>query len=373
MRENYTVISFGNYETKILICTFIEENLYPIYKKNFITKNCFQESEIIDEDLLIDILKKEFKHIPINLKFTNLILNIPLKSLDIINSSKDNIPINKSFTREALLELYENFGKVNIPSDKIELDKKVISWKINNKSCQYIPKELPDNITSFGWDINTYLCKKSTIEKYKNIFIKNFSLEPKIITCDSLVMNQLFINKERKSKVLVNIGHLKSSFERYENEVLVNQTSYDFGIRYLTSEIGKMASIDEIKSIELLKIYKNISTFDKNLPLINHFKEKYLNYSQTTIKDIENLIFIWIKNLVSLLNYYLKKSKIDFLGVDEIYIYSSMNILDAWFEYMRNNLERRADIFSIEPNIFSIRESKFCSLIASIWHYYNSR
>lgn len=373
MKENFTVISFGNYETKILICSFIEENLYPIYKKTFITKNCFQESEIIDEELLIDILNKEFKQIPINLKFTNLILNIPIKSLDIINSCKDGIPVNKNFTRESLLELYDNFGKINISSDKVELDKKIISWKINSKPSQFIPKDLPENISTFGWDINTYLCKKSTIDKYKSIFINNFALEPKIITCDSLVMNQLFFNKERKSKVLVNIGHLKSSFERYENEVLIDQTSYDFGIRYLTSEIGKMASIDEIKSIELLKIYKNISAFDKNLALINHFKEKYLNYSQTTIKDIENLIFYWIKHLISLLNYYLKKSSNDFLGVDEIYIYSSMNILDSWFDYMRNNLEKRVDIFSIEPNVFSIRESKFCSLIASIWHYYNSR
>lgn len=368
MRENYTVISFGNYETKILIGTFIENQLFPIYKKSFLTKNCFQESEIMDEELLIETLKKEFQLMPIMLKNTNLILNIPLKSLDIINSSKDSVPVPNNVTKKMLIELIENFGHQNTPSDKIELDKKVINWKINGKSFSYLPN-LPENISTFGWNINTYLTKKTVIEKYQSIFIECFGVTPKLITCDSLVMNQLFINKERKSKVLVNIGHLKSSFERYENEVLVNQTSYDFGIRHLTAEIGRMASIDEIKSIEILKIYKTIYSFNSNLALINHFKEKYLDYSQTTIEDIRKLIFVWMKNLISLLNYYLKKSKLDFLGVDEIYIYSSMNILESWFPFIRDNLEKRADIFSIEPNVFSIHESKFCSLIASILHY----
>lgn len=372
MRESYTVISFGNYETKILIGTFIEHQLFPIYKRSFLTKNCFQESEIMDEELLIETLKKEFKLMPINLKDTNLILNIPLKTLDIINSSKESVPVHNNVNKKMLIELVESFGQQNIPSDKIELDKKVINWKINGKPFSYLPN-LPENISTFGWNINTYLTKKVVIEKYRSIFVECFGVTPKLITCDSLVMNQLFINKERKSKVLINIGHLKSSFERYENEVLVNQTSYDFGIRHLTSEIGKMASIDEIKSIEILKIYKTISTFNNNLALINHFKEKYLDYSQTTIDDIRKLIFAWMKNLVSLLNYYLKNSKLNFLGVDEIYIYSSMNILDSWFPFIRDNLEKRADIFSIESNVFSIHESKFCSLIASILHYAKNR
>lgn len=372
MKENFTVISFGNYETKILICTFIEENLFPIYKKSFLTKNCFQESEIIDEELLIETLDKEFKKIPISLKSTNLILNIPLKNLEIVNSCKEAVPVSSNITKEGLIDLVENFGQKNISSEKTELDKKIINWKMNNKSYSYFPN-INGNITSFGWNINTYLVKKSVVEKYKHIFEEYFNLEPKMITCDSLVMNQLFLNKERKSKILINIGHLKSSFERYENGVLVNQTSYDFGIRHLTSEIGKIGSIDEEKSIELLKIYKSISSFNKNLALINHFKEKYMSYSQTTIQDIKKQIFIWIKNLIYFLNYYTQKSKLDFLGVDEIYIFSSMNILDSWFPYIRENLEKRADIFSIKSNVFSIKESKYCSLIASIMHYINTK
>ena len=127
MKENFTVISFGNYETKILICTFIENNLFPIYKKSFLTKNCFQESEIIDEELLIETLDKEFKKLPISLKSTNLILNIPLKNLEIVNSCKEAVPVNSNITKEGLIDLVENFGQKNIPSEKMELDKKIIN------------------------------------------------------------------------------------------------------------------------------------------------------------------------------------------------------------------------------------------------------
>ncbi|MCF0217837.1 MAG: hypothetical protein HUJ42_02205 [Malacoplasma sp.] len=371
MRESYTVISFGNYETKILCCSFIENTLYPIYKKSFITKNCFQESHVIDEELLIKTLQKELKPIPIPLKQTNLILNIPLKKLDIINSKKDNIPINSDFTIANLINLVENYGNQNIASDKIELEKKVIYWRINNKSFSYLP-DLPPNLSSFGWNINTYLTKKNVVDKYKSIFYEQFDLVPKMVTCDSLVMSELFFNKERKVKVLINIGHLKTIFESYENEVLINQTSYDFGIRHLTSEIGKIGNINETDSIELLKIYKMIANFDSDLALINHFKQKYLDYSQTKIHHISYLIQQWIKYLVDLLNYYLKNAKLDFLGVDEIYLYSSMNILEKWHQFIKKNMEKRADIFAIESGTFSINENKYCSLVASVYHYVNS-
>ena len=73
--------------------------------------------------------------------------------------------------------------------------------------------------------------------------------------------------------------------------------------------------------------------------------------------------------LSNLINVYLKEKENDVLGVDEIYFYSSMNILDTWFPYIKDALHKRVDIFSIMPKVFSINEAKYCSLIASILYF----
>lgn len=366
LNSTYTVISFGNYETKILVATLIDNKIFPIYKASFLTNSCFQDSNIVDDDLLIKTLKKEFTNVPIDLASTNLILNIPLKSLEILTNKVNKMPISKkSITKKEIYDLIK-ITENNVSSEKYELDKQVIYWKINGDEI----KKIEDNmsIETISWKINSYYTKKNIVNKFIEL-MKNFDCEPCLITCDSLVMNHLFKNKERKYKVLINIGHLKSSFEIYENEVLIDQKSIDFGIRHLTSEIGKTASVDEKKSIEILKIYKDVVSINKNLALINHYKEKYLDYSQTKISDINKLIGVWIMQLTSLMNMYLKEKEIDILGVDEIYFYSPMNILDAWFPHIRNALDKRADIFSIEPDIFSIHEPKYCSLIATILYF----
>lgn len=370
MLNTYTVISFGNYETKILICNFINRRLYTIYNTSFLTNDCFQDSVIIDEELLVKILKREFAKIPIDVDSTNLILNIPLKNLEILTNKVNEMPISKkTLSKEDIFNLTKMTQK-NASSEKFKLDEQVIYWKVDGTEIKNI--ENINEIETLSWKINSYYTNNATIKKYLDL-IKNFKCVPNLIICDSLVMNYLFSNKERKYKVLINIGHWKSSFDRYENEVLIDQRIVDFGIRHLTSEIGKTAFVDEKKSIEILKIYKDLVIVNKNLALINHFKEKYLDYSQTTIKDIDRLIGVWVMQLTSLMNAYLKEKEIDILGVDEIYFYSSMNIFDVWFPMIRESLDKRAEIHSIQPNVFGITEQKYCSLIASILYYVNRR
>lgn len=370
MFNTYTVVSFGNYETKILICTFVNNKIFPIYKTSFLTNNCFQDSVIIDEDLLIKILQKEFIKMPIDLSSTNLILNIPLKNLDIITNKVSEMPIAKrDVEKEEIINLIK-LTDSNIPEDRLELDKKVIYWKINGNEVSDLNNL--DNVETISWKINTYYAPKQVVNKYLEV-MKNFKKNIVCITCDSLVMNQLFKNPERKHKVLINIGHLKSSFDRYENGVLIDQKSIDFGIRHLTVEIGKKAMVDEIKSIEMLKIYKDLAVVNEDLALINHFKEKFLDYSQVKISDIDKLISVWMNQLTSIMNFYLKEKEMDILGVDEIYFHSSMNIMDRWFKYVRNLLDKRSDIFSIEPTVFSIHETKYSSLVASILYFHKQQ
>lgn len=364
MNKTYTAISFGNYETKILICNNINGTLYPIYKTSFLTSDCLQDSIIVDEDLLIKILEKEITKIPLDISSTKIILNVPLKNLEIVSRKSHDLNISKNNTVEEIKNLMEMTFK-NVSNNKYQLDKQVVYWKVNGEEVKNINEQ--SNLEKVSWKINAYYTSVNEIQKYHDI-LNHFKCFPFITTCDSLVMNKLFKNKERKFKILVNIGHLKSSIDRYENEVLVDQKSYDFGIRHLTSEISKLASCDEKKSIEILKIYKDIVSINDNLALMNYFKEKYLQYDQVTIKEINKLISTWIIQLTSLMNMYMLEKTIDILGVDEIYFYSSMNILDAWYSKIRSLLDKRAEIHSIDFDVFSITESKYSSLVASILH-----
>lgn len=369
MINAYTVISFGNYETKILIASYVNGELYPIYKTSFLTSDCFQDSFIIDEDLLIKSLEKQFTKIPLDIFATNLILNIPIKDLEIATNKKNDFPISKSNLAYDELLGVVSMGEKQVSSDKVEIDKQIIYWKVNNEEVKDIKKHL-SNINKLSWKINSYYVNKAFLNKFVDL-ISHFNGKPSIVTCDSLVMNNLFLNKERKNKVLINIGHLKSSFDRYENEVLVDQKSHDFGIRHLTSKISKLANVDEQKSIEMLKIYNDIISTGKNIALANKFKEKYMDYTQVTISDISKLIDDWIVQLTSLMTMYLNDKEIDVLGVDEIYFYSSMNVLDSKFNLIRTLLDNRAEIHTIKPNVFGIDEQKYCSLIASIIHFVN--
>lgn len=363
IKNTYTVISFGNYETKILIGNYVNKQIIPIYKSSFLTIDCFQDSILIDEELLLEILKKEFTKVPLDISLTNIIINIPIRGIEIYTNKVVEMPIgNKKLSYEDVIELTEMTAN-NIPSGKFKLNEKVIYWKINGNEVKEIKGDV--EIDTISWKINSYYVNSNIVNKYTEL-MKNFKCTPNLITCDSLVMNELFKNKERKYKILVNIGHLKSSFDKYENDVLIDQKILDFGIRNLTSTISKKTFIDETKSIEILKIYKDLVSVDINLALINHFKEKYLEYSQTTIEEINGYIHEWIIQLSSFLNLYINEKEISVLGVDEIYFYSSMNILDEWFDKIKQCLDRRTEVFSLKPTVFGVHETKFCSLIASM-------
>lgn len=366
MYQAYTVISFGNYETKILICTIIDNLLFPIYKKSFITKNSLQDSYILDEHLLSSTLNEEFKKIPLEIFKTNLILNIPLKNVEIwqekgsINDFVENKKdVKKQIFNKTLLK------KNDLYYDVFELEKKFVYFSKKNQNKNI--KEL-NQLENIKWKINFYLTNKKNVSPFIEI-LKDFRLKPSLVTCDSLVMNNLFKNKERKNKVLINIGHLKSTIDRYENEVLINQKSIDFGIRHLTSEISKKAQVDGQEAIKILKVYKDIANIDEKIPLVNQYKEKYFHYTQITINDIDKLIKTWINDLISLVNSSLANIDNDNFGIDEIYFYSSMDILDTLNSNIKKLLDSRTEFFFIKPEIFGIQEPKYCSLIASIYHY----
>lgn len=369
MKKIYTVISLGNYESKILSCTFIENQMFPIYVKSFLTKNCLDDSRIIDKEMLTKVLIKEISNIPIDINDSKIIVNIPIKNIKIKHYLSSEYIVTADFTEKFWKDFLDKFIFESKEHDFVEIDKKFLLWNIEGK--EFLSPPYGEKINNFSFKMKSYLVEKSIMNEYLDLF-KEIFINIDAIVCDSLVMHQLFQRKDRRFKVLLNIGHLVSSLETYDNSVLIGQKKINFGIRDLTLKISKIANIDEVKSIEILKIYKDLAPVNKELPLVNHFKEKYLEYTQTKIQDISELIIKWLKDLISHINSYLKFLYSQSFDVDEIYIYSSTNILGTWTNYIKPRLLKFLDLICLESDVFGINESKFLSLIASVIHYRNS-
>lgn len=366
MIQTYTVISFGNYETKILISNFIDGKIFPVYKKSFLTKNCFENSTILDRELLTKILTEQLKKIPIDIDKTTLIFNLPIKKLTIKNNESLETVFNSNLTPSK----WNDFLKktlANKSNDKlIELHSQCFEVRINSQKFWPIP--FNKYVEKLSYVSRHYLVVKHYLEEYFKI-AKTLKLNVKLYTCDSLVISNLFKNFERKRKLLLNIGHSETSFELYDNMILSFQTTSQFGIKNLTSTICEEANIDEATAIELLKIYKDLAPIDSDLPLVNHFKEKFLDYSQTKINNISSLICEWIVKLINYINKLISFFSSKNVDIDEIYIYSSTNIFNTWIDSIKSKLIKYSDVICLESNFFGINESKYLSLIATMLYF----
>lgn len=367
MRKTYTVISFGNYETKILISNFIDGEIYPIYKKSFLTKNCYDNSKLIDRDLLFKILEDNIRKIPINIRETKIIFNLPIKKLQIHDFISNEFIIRDNLTKNKWLKIWNSTKKNNNKKSLMEIDAKCYSSFINSEERWPIP--FNDYVEKFSFKSKHYLIETSTVNSYLDL-AKKLSINVNSIVCDSLVMNKLFSNPNKRYKLLLNIGHAESSFELYDNYVLMNQETIGFGIKNLTSKICEFASIDEHTSIELLKIYRDLAPIDKDLPLVNHFKEKFMDYSQTKINDISAIIVKWLEKLISRINSHINLLNEKNIEIDEIYIYSSTNIFKTWVDYIKKELYKFVNIICLESNFIGVEESKFISLVASMIYFH---
>ena len=94
----------------------------------------------------------------------------------------------------------------------------------------------------------------------------------------------------KKCSLLLDLYFILLEF--FRNSILFQQIKIPFGIKDLTSKICDSANIPEDVAINLLKIYRDVSKVDVNLPLINHFKQRFSDYTQTLICDINKFIKI---------------------------------------------------------------------------------
>ena len=366
MNNTYTVISFGNYETKILVCNYINNKLFPVYKTSFLTNNCIDNSVVTDTELLSEIINNYIKEMPIPIEETRVIFNIPVKSIVIKNHNTDEMLINGNLNSALWDKITKNIGPFVQYENKKEFNRKFYRWQADG--VEYFEPPIDKKIKRLIASMKSYFVDVNLLRSYYEVFYKLNLKNTFSVTCDSFVIHEMFLHESRKNKLLLNIGHIESSIEFFRNSILFQQIKIPFGIKDLTSKICDSANIPEDVAINLLKIYRDVSKVDVNLPLINHFKQRFSDYTQTLICDINKFIKIWLDDLVKHLN-----KSIDFLTsygfvADEMYIYSSTDIFDSWINKIKTKLTQYMDIIRLESKMIGVQEPKFISLIASILH-----
>lgn len=366
MKDVFTVISFGNFETKILVLNLLKGKIYPIYKSSFMTKTCFDKSIIVDIETLQKILSEEIGKMPININKTKIIFNIPIKKLILKDYISDEYAIKSVLTTGYWDKIQKTQRDYYHEKNLLLLDSKPYLYIVNKERMDTLP--FGKEIQTLSYRSKHYLVNKNQMLDYYEI-ADNLKLKISSYLCDSLIMNKLFKNNRNKFKLLINVGHYETSFDLYDEFSLLKQNGELFGIRNLTSKISNEANIDELTAIDLLKIYKDMISIDSELPLINHFKEKFLDYSQTKIKHISAWIKKWLKDFAFYTNNQINEYSNRNIQLEDIYIYSSTNIFKTWIDYINSELKQNYNIVCLESNLIGIEESKFISLIATIIHY----
>ncbi|MEG0124102.1 MAG: hypothetical protein RR803_00380 [Malacoplasma sp.] len=364
MNKNaFTVISLGNYETKIFCCVTRKDMILPFYNATFLTNSFFQNSRIIDDELFKETLNNAIRAIPISINSTNVILNIPIKEIKINNFSSDEYFLNENLSEESLKIILDNLKEKLEVKNNVILDHKIFLWILDGK--EYLFPPFGKKVERFSFKSKSYYLSKSVIDNFVSIF-NNINIRIDQIKIDSLVLHHLFKNQERRFKLLFNVGHVESTFEFFDNMVLSSQKKIKFGIKDLTKKICEATGLVEIEAINLLKKYKDLVLINKELPLLNNFKEQFLDYSQFRIKDVSVIIMGWLKELIQEIN-----NQIAFLfslnyDVDELYFFSSTDIFSTWINYIQPKLIKFLDLKILNANLIGLNETKYASLIASI-------
>lgn len=369
-KDTFTVISLGNYETKIFCCVTEDEKIFPFYNTSFLTNNFFQNSRVIDEELFREALKNAINSMPISINSTNIILNIPIKEVKINNFSSDEYLLNEDFSQDSWTTILGGLKEKFEREDFKILNHKIFLWILDGK--EYLFPPFGKKVERFSFKSKSYYLSLNIIENFIAIF-NSINIRIDQVKIDCLVLHHLFKNPERRFKLLFNVGHVESTFEFFDNTVLSTQKKIKFGIKDLTKRICEETGLVEIEAINILKKYKDLVTINKELPLLNNFKEQFLNYSQFKIKDISIIIMKWLKELIKEIN-----DHISFLfslnyDVDELYFFSPTDIFATWINYIQPKLIKFLDLRILNTNLIGLSESKYASLIASIIDCIDSR
>ena len=299
----YLIIVCGNYETKMLVGSIVDNNLRVMYIDKFLSNEMIVNSQLHNPENFEKTISEKIKKITnyIGQPPNKIVLNLPTKNIDTISSTSPEYKINKFLTINKWKKISSNLTLSSLQlKENYLLGKKTYSWELDGNHYQDIPFDIEG--TSLIFKTQYYITKKKYIEPFIIVFDK-LKIKINEIVVDSMIVPEAFENNLRNKKAFINIGHDKSSFFYYKNMSLTKREVINFGLKNLTHEIESITNVNEQDAIKILKIYKNVFIYDKkSIPFKISISEKIGNYSSFKYGDINILIKDWLQNLTNEIN-----------------------------------------------------------------------
>lgn len=373
----YLIIVCGNYETKMLVGSIVDNNLRVMYIDKFLSNEMIVDSQLHNPENFEKTIAEKIKKITnyIGQPPNKIVLNLPTKNIDTISSTSPEYKINKFLTINKWKKISSNLTLSSLQlKENYLLGKKTYSWELDGNHYQDIPFDIEG--TSLIFKTQYYITKKKYIEPFIRVFDK-LKIKINEIVVDSMIVPEAFENNLRNKKAFINIGHDKSSFFYYKNMSLAKREVINFGLKNLTHEIESITNVNEQDAIKILKIYKNVFIYDKkSIPFKISISEKIGNYSSFKYGDINILIKDWLQNLTNEINIFYNDLAKKGEEIDEIYILSASNILEEWVHYIQAKLYQKTDVLYLNISnvkfsnknikIMVFQEPKYITLIYSL-------
>lgn len=373
----YLIIVCGNYETKMLVGSIVDNNLRVMYIDKFLSNEMIVDSQLHNSENFEKTISEKIKKITnyIGQPPNKIVLNLPTKNIDTISSTSPEYKINKFLTINKWKKISSNLTLSSLQlKENYLLGKKTYSWELDGNHYQDIPFDIEG--TSLIFKTQYYITKKKYIEPFIIVFDK-LKIKINEIVVDSMIVPEAFENNLRNKKAFINIGHDKSSFFYYKNMSLTKREVINFGLKNLTHEIESITNVNEQDAIKILKIYKNVFIYDKkSIPFKISISEKIGNYSSFKYGDINILIKNWLQNLTNEINIFYNDLAKKGEEIDEIYILSASNILEEWVHYIQAKLYQKTDVLYLNISnvkfsnknikIMVFQEPKYITLIYSL-------
>ena len=373
----YLIIVCGNYETKMLVGSIVDNNLRVMYIDKFLSNEMIVNSQLHNPENFEKTISEKIKKITnyIGQPPNKIVLNLPTKNIDTISSTSPEYKINKFLTINKWKKISSNLTLSSLQlKENYLLGKKTYSWELDGNHYQDIPFDIEG--TSLIFKTQYYITKKKYIEPFIIVFDK-LKIKINEIVVDSMIVPEAFENNLRNKKAFINIGHDKSSFFYYKNMSLTKSEVINFGLKNLTHEIQSITNVNEQDAIKILKIYKNVFIYDKkSIPFKISISEKIGNYSSFKYGDINILIKDWLQNLTNEINIFYNDLAKKGEEIDEIYILSASNILEEWVHYIQAKLYQKTDVLYLNISnvkfsnknikIMVFQEPKYITLIYSL-------
>ncbi len=375
--NTYLVIVCGNYETKIMVANFQNDTVRLLYIDEFLTNDVIKNSILIESNEFKNRIYNKLHKIKKSIGFipNKVILNIPTKEIDIIGSTSPEYNISKYLTPDIWHKIWL---KLSLDSSQLKgshiLGKRVLNWKLDGIDYLEPPFNVEGNKLIFKTQF--YITKEKYVTNFLNVFDK---LEIKIdeIVVDSIIIPEGFNLNLRLNKAFINIGHDKSNIFYYKNFSLTKKEIINFGLKNLTEEITKHTNVNEEDAIKFLKVYKNISSFNKReVPFKVSVENNIGKYDIFSFENINFLIKDWLNQLTKQINKFYNDLEKRNEEIDEIYILSATNIFEKWIYHIKAKLGLKVDVIYINNDnikfndknvsIIGFNEPKYISLIYSL-------